>query len=246
MEKTSNKYIIFPIVMIIVSILNFLFPYVYSYAHKNSLEIVEIMDITGYTKIFSICFLIINIFVLLICLNEGRKGKENGYNYEFNKIFAITFIALSIINILAFVLIRNKEEAYAKELNNEVNIFTEDNIYYLESGNKNTKNKKQKNKLEQIMKIMETDRFYARKLQIYNEMKETPSKFKRYVNLLIYWNYYNEDNTSYLYYTIKPSDAECYYAIYSIAIITDLICSAFYIKNINDKKIKENTEILNN
>ena len=53
-------------------------------------------------------------------------------------------------------------------------------------------------------------------------------------------------DTEYLYYTIKPSDAECYYAIYSIAIIIDLICSAFYIKNINDKEIKENTEILNN
>lgn len=246
MQKTSNKYIIFPIVMIIVTILNFLFPYVYSYINKNSLEIMEIMDITGYTKIFSICFLIVNIFVLLICLNEGRKGKESGYNYSFNKIFAITFITLSIINILAFVLIRNKEEEYAKELNSEVNIFTEDNIYYLESRNKNGKNKKQKNKLEEIMEIMENDKFYARKLQIYNETKETPSKFKRYVSLLIYWNFYNENNSYYLYYTIKPSDEECYYAIYSIAIISDLICSAFYIKNINDKKIKENTEILNN
>lgn len=245
MEKKSNKYVIFPIIIIIVSILNFLFPYVYSYTNKNSLEIMEMMDITGYTKIFSICFLIINIFVLLICFNEGKKGKENGYNYAFNKIFAITFIILSIINILAFVLIRNKEEESAKELNSEVNIFTEDNIYYLESNNKNTKNKKQKSKLEQIMENMEKDKFFARKLQIYNEMKETPSKFKRYASLLIYWNYYNENNT-YLYYTIKPSDAECYYAIYSIAIIIDLICSAFYIKNINDKEIKENTEILNN
>lgn len=245
MENASNKYIIFPIVMLIITILNFLFPYAYSYIHENSLEIMEIMDITGYTKIFSICFLIINVFVLLICFNEGRKGKENGYNYAFNKIFAIIFIVLSIINILAFVLIRNKEEEYAKKLNSEINIDTEDNVYYLDSNNK--KNKKQKNKLEQIMDIIQNDKFYARKLQIYNEMKRTPSKFERYANLLIYWNYYNEDHTSsYLYYTITPSDSESYYAIYSIANITDLICSAFYIKNINDKKIKENTEILNN
>lgn len=242
MERTKNKYIVFPIVMIVVTILNFLYPYTHSYIQYNSLEIMEIMDITGYTKIFSIIFLNMNVFVLLFCFYEGRKREKKGYNYSLNKMFTIIFIIFSTINIFAFIVIRNKEEKYTNELGNTVDkLFLEDNVYYLDSGNKNSKKTKGKSDFEIIQEAMENDKYYGRKIQIYYEMKKTPSKFERYFWLLIYWNYYNNDNA--IVYGIRPSNEESYYAIYSIAITTNLICSAFYIKNINDKEIKEKTEI---
>ena len=228
----KSKYIIFPIAMIFVTISNFLYPYVNSYLHYNSLEIMDIMDLTGYTKIFSAIFLIMNIFVLLICLYYGKK---EGCNYSLNKIFAIIFIIFSIVNIISFIVIRNKEEKCANELGSIVSkLFLEDNVYYLDSGSKNTKKTKGKSDLDIIQEAMEKDKYYARKIQIYYEMKKTPSKIERYFWLLIYWNYYNDSDA--INYGIKPSKEESYYAIYSIAIITNLLCSAFYIKNAKDRK----------
>ena len=228
----KSKYIIFPIAMIFLTIFNFLYPYVNSHMRYNSLEIMDIMDLTGYTKIFSITFLIMNIFVLLICLYYGKK--EN-YNCSLNKIFAIIFIIFSIVNIISFIVVRNKEEKYANELGSIVSkLFSEDNVYYLDSGSKNKKKIKGKSDLEIIQEAMEQDKYYGRKVQIYYEMKKTPSKFERYFWLLTYWNYYNDSQA--MNYGIKPSNEESYYAIYSIAIITNLLCSAFYIKNTKNKE----------
>ena len=235
----NKKYIIFPIIMIILSILTIIFPYEYSYHFRNSsIDILQIMDITGYTKLFCFLFLFVNTSILLICFYQGIKGLKKGYNYIFNKIFAITFIVFAIVNLFAFIIIRNKEENISIKEFSTLNILDENYVYELQTGKK-TKKKNSKTDLEIIQDKMNNDPYFFRKLQINNEIEIIPSKFQRYVYLLIYWNYYNENRYSYPNYN-HPSASESYYAIYSVSIILNLICSGFYIKNLsvenNNKK----------
>ena len=64
--------------MIILSFLSIIFPYKLSYSSYDSIELMQEMDITGFTKIFLLGFLIINTCILLICIYEGLKGTKNG------------------------------------------------------------------------------------------------------------------------------------------------------------------------
>ena len=165
----NKKYIIFPTIMIVLSILGVIFPYRWSYYHKDSIEIMQTMDITGYTKVFCLLFLVVNIFVLLLCLKEGYKGIKEGYNYEYNKVFSIIFITLTIINIFAFVIVRNKEEKIANNEFSSTDILSENYVYKLQTG-KGNRNRNQKTEIEILQEKMENDPYYYRKSQIYDEI----------------------------------------------------------------------------
>ena len=231
MNKRSNKkYIVFPIIMIIVALMISMNSYCYRGFEMSNIEVIKIMDITGYTLIFLISFLIINILVLIFCLYKGKQASTGGYDYKFNKVFALMFFILAIVPIITFINIRNQEEKQAEQLNQEIEEVV---------GSLDFKDKKVKSKLKQIIEkqeLLEEDKFYKRKTEIYNEMKKIESKFERYISLY----YYRFENN----FAIMSNERERYYAIFSVFSLFDAICGAFYFISIKDGLIANKTEIL--
>ena len=73
-ERGNNKYVVFPICMIFILIASS----IYSYRNQfyDNGEILQRMDMTGYTTVFLIIFLIINIGTLSLCLYMGKKSRR--------------------------------------------------------------------------------------------------------------------------------------------------------------------------
>lgn len=221
----NKKYIIIPIIIIAVLILvTIKGPYLRPFTQTNS-EILEKMDFTGNTQIFLYSFVIINIIICLICLYKGKQGIAQGYDYKFNKIFAITFLILAIIPIISFISIRSMEEELVEQLmkQNEA-IFDINNIDFT--------NKKMTTKLKKAqeqLNLTSTDKYYDRKMEIYNETQNTTKKFERYLSLFIYRPLYNINHHGSYY------EERYYYAIFSVFTVINLVSFTFYFISIKDE-----------
>lgn len=230
----NNKYIIFPIIMLCFTILASI--YTYKYQYFKQYDTIINYDITGNTKIFFVIFLIIELCMLGLCIYIGKKAKNEGYKYSLNKLFAAIFLVLTIVPIISFISIRNEEEKQAKILDEKIEILYEDTI--------NINDKKTKAKLNEIQELQKNDKFYSRKREIYNEMNNENSKFKRYLTLFIYMNYHNEESINESgWYNKLPSQEEIYYATFTVFTIINLICFGFYLINIKDEKFEIKTKI---
>lgn len=230
MKKKS--YIIFPILGIVWIIFNSYSTY--SHQTNTNSMILEKFDMTGMTSKFLIIMGIINIAIFIFGIYMAKKAENDGYNYKLNKIFAIIFLILAIASYLSFVGIRQQEEKIAQKLDDEIEELYGKTI--------NINNKKTKNKINQISKQQETDKFYTRKLQIITQMKNG-TKVDRYVYLFMYWPFYNKQTDSINTYII-PSEENSYYGIFSSFALIDLIAFGFYFMHIRDEYTNSQSQVL--
>lgn len=213
--KSNKKYILFPIIMIIIAIITTFDGHRYG----GIFETLDKYDMTGMAKIIMYIMLFAEIAVLAFCVYKGKKGLKEGYDYLFSKFACIIFIILIIIPIISFLAVRSEEEKIAKEFENKY-----DEIFYTDLKNNNSK--KMLNDLKEYSEIMENDIFFERKKEIISEMKE-----KSIAESFIHHFVLNRYNYNILTYKsnkyLKPEDR--YYAIFSRPCCLNIICFAFYL-----------------
>lgn len=227
-EKSNKKYLIFPIIMLVFTIFATLIGH-----HINGInEYLEKYDVTGMTGIFMYAMFVIELVILSFCIYKGKKGLEEGYDYLFNKFACIIFVILTIIPIISFFIVRSGEENLAKEMESKFdNAF--DQIVSVHG--KNSKSS-QADKVNSVLNYFETgleDKYYIRKTEINDELKENKSKLEFFVKYFVF----NRANYDYLGKTgYAVTMEERYYSIYSRMSIVNIVCLAFYVISLKDKR----------
>lgn len=219
-EKSNKKYLIFPIAMLVITIITTFLGH-----HLESIYItLDKYDITGMTSIFMYVMLTLEIIILSFCIYKGKKGVQCGFDYSFSKFACVIFIILIIIPIVTFFIIRSEEEKVSVELDNQINETIEQ---VLKAKNKN-------NKIQEYFEIEEKDKFYDRKNEIKIEVEKYNSKIEPFLKLFVF-NRYNYN----IFYKNYLTMEERYYAIFSRASIINIMCLAFYLASSRDKKLNE-------
>lgn len=229
-ESTVRKetYKLIPIIGICLIIVARFFSY--KYEVKTNDMLLETFDFTGMTTIFLNLITVLNIIILAFDLYLACKKEEDGFPYKFNKIFAITFIALSVISIFSFILVRNEEEKIAIQFAEE-NPVLNNKVIQIDNSNKD------------LLKIMEAqqDEFSSVKMRIVSEV-ESMNTFERYIKLIIFkYEEVYEDETGNMR---TPTDEESYYSIFSRFAILDLLLSIAFATHIKDEQIEKKTKVL--
>ena len=178
------------------------------------------IDITEMGSFLVRTLVVLLVILGVICFKNAFMVTEEGVNFTFNKIMAITFLFFSIICVVIGISLRASEEKIVKEKYNDVSQYNEDElIEYLENN---------QNAINELTK--ENDKFDSRMEDINSEIKKFPNTFERYLYIFINGG---ELPLGTRYYLGKS----VYYRAYVWMAIISLYLSVFFVVNANPRKV---------
>ena len=223
MINIKKSYLIIPIMGIVLTIISAMYSF-YNEIDTN-FELLDEFDFTGETSIFLILIVIINIVVLSIYLYFVIKGKRSGFNFKLNKIFTVMFFILTIISIVSFIYIRNKEEKISLNYTNGKMNIKNNTIYVNLSDSKISS-----------LQNKDLDKYSKIKINIANEVQSINSKVDRYISLI---SHYWVNNHTY----IIPTKEQSYYSIIIRFVILEFTLCLSFAYHIKDEYFEQITRI---